>query len=65
MSNDHHITVKFEGRGFSSGEKSAFLMAMEKWARAHTGRDVQVFMQRLEDDLKPRRLMTTEERAKL
>lgn len=63
--NDHHITVKFEGKGFSSSEKAAFLMAMEKWARAHTGKDVQVFMQRLEDDLKPRRLMTDEERAKL
>ncbi len=63
--NDHHITVKFEGKGFSSSEKSALLMAMEKWARAHTGKDVQVFLQRLEDDLRPRRLMDAAERAKL
>lgn len=63
--NDYHLTVHFEGKGFSSAEKSKFLMDMEKWARAHTGKDVQVFLKRLVDDLKPRRLMTDEERAKL
>lgn len=65
MNTSHHLTVKFDGNGFSHAERSAFLMAMERWARQHTGKPVEVFLDRIEDDLKPRRAMTTEERAKL
>lgn len=65
MKAKYHLTLKFEGDGFNSAEKAAFMMALERWARQHTGKPVEVFLQRLVDDLRPRRLMTQEERDKL
>ena len=53
MNTSHHLTVKFEGDGIPHSERGSFLMALEKWARAHTGKPVEVFLDRLKDDSEP------------
>ncbi len=65
MDNAHHITVIFDGDGFRKDERGPLLLAMEAWLRHFTGKPAEVFMQRMGDDSKLRRSMTSEERAKL
>lgn len=73
MNTAHHITVKFEGDGVPMADRGRFLLALEKWARAYTGKPIEVFLERLKDDSnirnnmaeKRRRDMTDEERAAL
>lgn len=65
MDTKYHLTVKFEGAGFTHAERASLLMAIERLARERTGKPAEVYQPRVEDDLKPRRMMTAEERQKL
>ncbi len=65
MNTSHHITVRFDGDGITSSERGPLLLAFEKLARQMTGKPVEVFLERMQDDSKLRRSMTPEQRAKL
>jgi len=61
----HEVIVKFGGEQLPPDERNALLMAFERQARALTGRDVRVYMDRMGDDSKLRVAMTPEQRANL
>lgn len=62
--NDFHVTVSF-GDGINPDSQGKALLQFEKHLRALTGLDIRVFKDRMADDSKLRRMMTSEERNKL
>lgn len=58
------VVVKFPP-GIALDVQGPFLLAMEKYLRAHTGLDVRVVKDFMQDDSKLRRMMTVQMREKL
>lgn len=59
-----HVLVQF-GSGIPQAMRGPLLMDMERLIRRATGRYNEIFMDRMDDDSKLRRMMTPEERLKL
>lgn len=63
-SRDYEIIMKF-GRGIHGTLQAKLMFDLEKHLRETSGLPIEVFKETMADDSKLRRLMTTEERAKL